>query len=229
VGSYPNYLAYFNFVGGGTAGGYHHLVDSSYDWGQELPTLSEWMREHGLDNEATRKRRVYLSYFGSTPPSAYGVSATMLPCYFPREQLEPQRTHYFEARLEPGVYIVSATMLQSVYNTFPGPWRKDYEHNYQVLRNNLEAILMMQPGPEREDLFRKYGEARLVNEVAYYEWLRLGRLCAYLRRHEPDQQLNGGLLVYLLSQPELNAALYNTEMPPGTVDPPLKPTDNVPF
>jgi hypothetical protein len=88
----------------------------------------------------------------------------------------------------------------------------------------------MAPGAQRDQLIQQYGgEARLVHDANVYEALRLGRLCAYLRRHEPDDQINGGLLVYLLSQSELNAALYSPEMPPGSYDPPLKPTDNVPY
>ncbi len=39
----PDYLAYFNQVAGGPANGYHHLVDSSLDWGQDLPALKTWL------------------------------------------------------------------------------------------------------------------------------------------------------------------------------------------
>jgi len=227
--SYPNYLAYFNFIGGGTRGGYHHLVDSSYDWGQELPALAEWMQENGLDDETKRKRRVYLSYFGSSPPNHYGVNATLLPCYFAREQLEPARQQAYEVRLSPGVYIISATMLQSVYNPAAGPWRQDYEQEYQRLKNVIESILSINDQAERNRVIREYGDQKLVQEASIYEALRLGRLCAYLRRHEPDHQINGGLLVYVLTQAELNAALLGPEPPTGTYPPPLKPTDNVPY
>jgi hypothetical protein len=39
----PNYLAYFNAFAGGTANGWRHLVDSSLDWGQDLPGLKRWL------------------------------------------------------------------------------------------------------------------------------------------------------------------------------------------
>ena len=42
----PNYLAYFNEVAGGPARGYEHLVDSSVDWGQDLPALKRWLDAH---------------------------------------------------------------------------------------------------------------------------------------------------------------------------------------
>ena len=67
------------------------------------------------------------------------------------------------------------------------------------------------------------------NALRHFEFLRLSRLCAYLRRHQPDDQINGGLLVYALTQTELNAALYNNDIPPDTYPPPLRPTDNVPY
>ena len=44
---YPHYLAYFNPLAGGPGNGYKHLVDSSLDWGQDLPGLKRWV-------EATR-------------------------------------------------------------------------------------------------------------------------------------------------------------------------------
>ena len=39
----PDFLAYFNELAGGPANGYRHLVDSSLDWGQDLPKLKEWL------------------------------------------------------------------------------------------------------------------------------------------------------------------------------------------
>ena len=39
----PHYLAYFNVLAGGPESGYRHLVDSSLDWGQDLPGLKRWL------------------------------------------------------------------------------------------------------------------------------------------------------------------------------------------
>ena len=36
---YPHYLSYFNELAGGPRHGYRYLVDSSLDWGQDLPGL----------------------------------------------------------------------------------------------------------------------------------------------------------------------------------------------
>jgi len=62
----PNYLAYFNELAGGPAGGRRWLVDSNLDWGQDLIRLRELLKRRGIE-------QVKLSYFGSAPPEAYGI------------------------------------------------------------------------------------------------------------------------------------------------------------
>lgn len=64
---FPNYLAYFN----GTVApsrAYRHLVDSSLDWGQELPAIARYLKAHP-DEPA------HLAYFGIGRPSFYGITA----------------------------------------------------------------------------------------------------------------------------------------------------------
>jgi hypothetical protein len=43
---WPHGLCYANELWGGTAKGYLRLSDSNYDWGQGLPDLARWQREH---------------------------------------------------------------------------------------------------------------------------------------------------------------------------------------
>jgi hypothetical protein len=62
----PHYLAYFNSFCGGPLQGYRYLVDSSLDWGQDLPSLRRELEARGY-------RRVALDYFGTANPSAYGL------------------------------------------------------------------------------------------------------------------------------------------------------------
>jgi hypothetical protein len=69
---FPHYLAYFNLAAGGPRSGYHYLVDSNLDWGQELISLAEYQDAHQLGP-------VYLSYFGSAEPADYGVEYYCLP------------------------------------------------------------------------------------------------------------------------------------------------------
>lgn len=62
---FPNYLAYFNAIAGGPAHAYRHLVDSSLDWGQDLPGVEQYLERHEIAGP------VYLSYFGSASPNYY--------------------------------------------------------------------------------------------------------------------------------------------------------------
>ena len=64
--AHPYYLAYFNELAGGPAGGYRRLVEANLDWGQDLKNLAAWLRERG-------NPPVYLCYFGTTPPEYYGI------------------------------------------------------------------------------------------------------------------------------------------------------------
>ncbi len=63
---YPHYLSYFNEAVGGPNNGHKYLTDSNLDWGQDLYGLKGYMDKHGLDN-------IYLHYFGTAYPSAYGI------------------------------------------------------------------------------------------------------------------------------------------------------------
>jgi len=65
---WPHSLSYFNALAGGPGNGWHQLVDSSIDWGQDLPALARVL------NSASDKATA-LSYFGSAVPAAYGVRA----------------------------------------------------------------------------------------------------------------------------------------------------------
>lgn len=121
----PHYLAYFNALGGGPANGHRHLVDSSLDWGQDLPTLRTWLAEHRRPGE-----KFYLGYFGSAWPPHYGMRPDhFLPAvsYIVR----PPHTPY---ELEPGLYCVSATLLAEVYSTDRGPWTDAHEEKWRRFR-----------------------------------------------------------------------------------------------
>jgi hypothetical protein len=66
AGIAPHYLAYFNTLRGGPSQGYHYLVDSSLDWGQDLPGLRREL-------EARNYHRVALCYFGTANALAYNL------------------------------------------------------------------------------------------------------------------------------------------------------------
>ncbi len=182
---YPHYLAYFNELAGGPRHGYRHLVDSSLDWGQDLPGLKRWLDKSHNTNE--KQLPVYLSYFGTGSPRDYGVAVLPLPGYPDWRQKEI-------VDLRPGFYCISATMLQSVYVEPRGPWSVESEQEYQRL---LQAVA--QPAEkERQD-------PRLLDRFDRY---RLARLCAFLRLREPDDSVGYSILIYKLSADDLNTALF---------------------
>jgi hypothetical protein len=90
VGIYPDDLSYFNEAAclttnpaaigldGGTRCGPLWLDDSNVDWGQSLKQVKDWVG-HNANGQP-----VHLAYFGSFPPSAYGLNAVPLA----PEQLE---------------------------------------------------------------------------------------------------------------------------------------------
>ena len=65
---FPHYLAYFNGVVR-PARAYRHLVDSSLDWGQDLPGVRRYIETRQLTGPA------YLSYYGFASPAFYRVPA----------------------------------------------------------------------------------------------------------------------------------------------------------
>ena len=54
---FPYYLSYFNEIGGGYKGGYKYVVDSNYDWGQDLKRLKKWVETNNVE-------KIKIDYFG---------------------------------------------------------------------------------------------------------------------------------------------------------------------
>jgi hypothetical protein len=65
---FPNYLAYFNGVVSPHEA-YRHLVDSSLDWGQDLPAVRAYVNNLPVDESC------YFSYFGTASPNYYNIRA----------------------------------------------------------------------------------------------------------------------------------------------------------
>jgi hypothetical protein len=74
VRSDPYPTAYFTELVGGPRGAIRFVADSNVDWGQGLPQLKRHLDANGID-------AVYLSYFGTDRPEAYGIRYQALPTY----------------------------------------------------------------------------------------------------------------------------------------------------
>lgn len=193
---WPHYLAYFNPLVGGPSSGYRHLVDSSLDWGQDLPGLERWLARTQADQRSPLP--VYLSYFGSGDPAHYRIDARQIYSYQDWRRERPLHA------LTGGIYCISATMLQSVYTRAPGPWAVPYEAAYQQRRAETERFR----AATSEGLVRSARDAAVWRRLASdFDELRLARLSAYLRRREPDDQIGYSILIFRLTDRDVQDAL----------------------
>ncbi len=197
----PHYLAFFNQLVGGPAQGYQHLVDSSLDWGQDLPGLARWLEAQ--PDVVAGETKVYLSYFGTADPGHYGIRARPLP-HLPKAGYSAQ----WHA-LQPGIYAVGATMLSHVYAPVQGPWTAEVEREYQTLRALEPALLHYARTPAaRDEIAAIAPHEQWVKTWDRYEDLRFARLCHYLRARRPDDHIGYSILLYRLTSSELDAALH---------------------
>jgi hypothetical protein len=103
VGLMPDRLSYINELGGGPANGYRHLVDSNYDWGQDLVKLRRWLDEQKVSEP------INLCYFGTADPRYYGIRHRNLFLGYEYEPEDGLRA------IVPGLLAVSATNLAGNY------------------------------------------------------------------------------------------------------------------
>lgn len=191
----PHYLAYFNSLGGGPKNGWHHLVDSSLDWGQDLPTLKTWLDAHADKNP------VYLAYFGTGEPNYYKIKATTLPCI----TLFNKPPSWYP--LNAGIYCISVTALQQVYTEFQGNWRLKWEQEYQQERVKEPFFREYFSNSTVRENLRETGFAtEFENTWKRYDQLRFARLCCYLRARSPDGNAGHSILIYRLTENEVAAA-----------------------
>jgi 4-amino-4-deoxy-L-arabinose transferase-like glycosyltransferase len=199
AGIHPHYLAYFNPAAGGPDNGHRLLVDSSLDWGQDLPGLSDWLRRHNAGPDAAP---VFLSYFGSGRPDYHGINATRMPFVDGFGVIPP----YYETR--PGLYCVSATMLQNVYSPVGGNYRAEDEHEYQATKMLAPLFHAYWKSPEtRTWALNQITEAELLHHWQRHDWLRFSRLCAYLRVRPPDAVIGYSIFIHRLSAAEIAQVL----------------------
>jgi 4-amino-4-deoxy-L-arabinose transferase-like glycosyltransferase len=193
LGARPFYLSYFQPLFGGTARGWHYLVDSSYDWGQGLPDLARW-----LDEKKQRGDRapVFLTYFGADSPRARQLDVVRFG-----DEVTDYGPRVFPAPVHGGWFVISATHFRRVYMSTRGPWTEKHERLYRELRSRL-VIAQARSGPGTADE-RKH----LLQDAQDFEVLEFGRLSYFLETREPLTVIGGSLLVFRLSDEEVGFAL----------------------
>jgi hypothetical protein len=185
---YPNFLAYFNVAVGGPRQGYRQLVDSNLDWGQDLPGLAKWQRNHR--RRAADDRPFYLEYLGSSSPEHYGIEHVPLRVFL-AQTVAPGNIF----PLRGGVYCLSATVVAGPNEPVPR-WSREHEAR---LRELLRLIQSVQPTEENWQAWE-----RCRRECAALEF---ARLLAFLREREPDDHVNHSLHIYELTDDDIAAAM----------------------
>jgi len=203
---WPDYLAYFNAAVGGPQQGYRYLVDSSLDWGQDLPALSRWLQENQPKDDR-RQVPVYLNYFGSASPKHYNIDARMVVFRrFPWHR-EP---HTEATEFSPGIYCISATSLQQVYGRYGGDWTTENEDLYwRLLEVNAEYKAGRETPATWDALKEKYGGFAAISRlILAFRELQFARLCHHLKQRQPDDHVGHSILIYVVGPRELQTALH---------------------
>jgi 4-amino-4-deoxy-L-arabinose transferase-like glycosyltransferase len=197
----PFYLSYFSPLVGGMARGYHYLVDSSYDWGQGLPDLARWLEAKKARGDPTP---VYLTYFGADSPRARRLDVIRFG-----DELNDSGPRTFPAQVHGGWFVISATHFWRVYLPTRGSWTAEHERLYRGVAARLAAA--QAAGGALDAAAR----AQLVKDAMDYEILQSGRLNYFLQNRPPLEVIGGSLLVFRLTDAEVNFAL---NAPPGELE-----------
>ena len=191
--AFPNYLAFFNGIVRQDEA-WHYLIDSNLDWGQEHSTVASFMaRERRTYGD---QHPIYGCLFGPTPMQSLGAAPMLLPTAFDDVPLPP---------LGPGTYCVSATHLQGIYVPMWGPWRASWEERFQDRSRALALLTPLSPEERQKsyavppEMFERIGKE--------FHMLEYHRLLAQLREREPDEVLNGAILIYRLDRATVDALL----------------------
>lgn len=115
----PFPIAYFNELAGGPRGAIRFVADSNVDWGQGLPLLKQYLDANGPDV-------IYLSYFGTDRPEAYGIRFQPLPTY---GRVGEPGGEPVPADAPRHVLVVSANNLLGIYLNDPNAfaWLRERE------------------------------------------------------------------------------------------------------
>jgi 4-amino-4-deoxy-L-arabinose transferase-like glycosyltransferase len=195
----PHFLSYFNPAAGGTENGHRILVESNFDWGQDLLTTSRWLERRATD-PASAGDATFLAYYGLGDPVRYGIKATLLP-----QDPDFRPTTIYD--LKPGTYIISATLLQALAGRHVwGPWRLSLERVYQSLHRELAPIYASaRIDPATGRTLASANE--WTQKIDLFDELRFARLCVYLRARTPAARITPAVFVFVLTADELNEAL----------------------
>ncbi|MEZ5356373.1 MAG: glycosyltransferase family 39 protein [Bryobacteraceae bacterium] len=116
AGVYPFGISFFNAWAGGPAHALDFLADSNVDWGQGLPALARFTRQHGI-------AKIRLSYFGLDNPWRFFREEEI---EFIPPPWEPSMARGAVWEPDAGYYAISASLLPGFL--FQPPYRGYYAY-----------------------------------------------------------------------------------------------------
>jgi 4-amino-4-deoxy-L-arabinose transferase-like glycosyltransferase len=194
----PHYLSYFNELIGSRDNGYKYFVDSSLDWGQDLPALKEWL--DGQKRADQDDGPLHLAYFGTSSPEYYGIKSRFL-YRFP-DHREAVRPYVMSA----GVYCLSATLYQGLYlgKWFMKHWDDEAEHEFFMMRHAAQQVVANNvTDPALMDFLARAGTQGTDTVLKRWEDIRFFKLISYLHTRRPDQIIAHTILVFHLNDEEV--------------------------
>lgn len=199
---HPHYLAYFNTLAGGPEQGYYFLVDSSLDWGQDIPSLAQWQLDHISPEQADN---MHLALFTAANRHYHGVRGIDIFGFGGKYGgLEmPQ--------LGEGYYAFSVTLLMGPYFYISEPWTREHERYYLELMQTVEALVDKSDGDPALLAKRMLDDpqtdwARLFARAIHF---RMEKLRYFLLSREPVDRIGHSIFVYKLTAEDLEQALAN--------------------
>jgi 4-amino-4-deoxy-L-arabinose transferase-like glycosyltransferase len=199
---FPHHLSYFNPLAGGPANGYRHLVDSSLDWGQDLPALENWCKARAAAGDA---RPVWLSFSGPYDPRHELPAVRPLDVQWLANQ-PPED-------LRAGHYAISATNLQAVRGALRGRWTEAHEQRWRAIAGLVARHDKGEARATWDAIRAEIGDTQAGAALAEWRGMRLLRLCAFLRGREPDARAGYSIPIFTLGDDELRRALEDPIAP----------------
>lgn len=117
---FPHGISFFNLWVGGPKNGLRYLADSNVDWGQDLPALADYVKEHGIN-------KLKLSYFGNDKPFRF-FRENQLEVIAPPWSDDLTGGHV-RLKPEPGYYAISANLLPGHF------FERKYRDFYRAFRD----------------------------------------------------------------------------------------------
>ncbi len=196
---HPHYLAYFNILAGGPDQGHYFLVDSSLDWGQDIPGLAAWQQAHLSPKAADA---MFLALFTSADRHYHGVRGVSMFGYGGKYgALELPA-------LDGGYYAMSATLLMGPYFHVTEPWTSAHESYYSELMDTVGRVARIADGDPARLAKVMQAEpdtdwARLFTHAIHF---RMEKLRYYLLRQEPVAKIGHSIFIYEVTCEDLEQA-----------------------